>query len=77
MASLERAKVVVDVTITTQIELSDDGYLGTGATVDEHLKKAQADVKSYQVLLKQGGLDAQPVSASYVVTGVRLIPKVD
>lgn len=73
--SFEKARVVVKLSITTKVELSDEGYLGTGSTVEEHLKKARSDVGAFELLLKQGGTDAKPAKAVFVVDSVEIIPK--
>lgn len=70
----ERARVTVRVQITTDVEITDTGYLGTQASVEEHIDKARKDVSHWQVLIKQGGLEPKPARASFVVQSVQIVP---
>lgn len=70
-----RAKVRVSVAVETVLEFDDDGYLGTGASVEEHLKKARTDLGNCSFLVKRGALDAKVVPAKFKVLSVTIIPK--
>ncbi len=72
---LARAKVVVTLTVTTTVEISDDGYLGAATSVADHVAKAKSDVSNFKLLIKQGSLEPKMVPATFVVTSVTIIPK--
>lgn len=68
-----RATVTVQLTITTEVEIVDGGYLGTGATVAEHIKQAKDKVRHWQVLVKQGTHDPKPQKATFTVDRVVIV----
>lgn len=73
MSDQPRARVIVQMTITTAVEVVDAGYLGTGATVAEHIKQAKESARSWQVFIKQGAGDPQMHRAKMEVAHVTII----
>lgn len=73
----ERARVTVSLDVKIAMDVSDDGYLGTGATVEEHIKKARDDASRWTFLVRQGSLDPKPVRAKVDILAVSIVPKGD
>jgi Ni,Fe-hydrogenase maturation factor len=69
-----KAKVTVSLVITAAIDVSDDGYLGTGETVAKHIQKAKDDTRNW-TLLKRGALEPEMVSAKFKVNSVVIVPE--
>lgn len=72
-----KAKVVVTVVAEIEVEFSDDGYLGTGVTVEEHVKKAREDIQSATFWIKRGGSELSQVGVRTKVQAVTIIPRTD
>ena len=75
MVTTGKAKVTVSLVITAAIEVSDDGYLGTGETVAKHIQKAKDDSRSWTLLIKRGALEPEVVSAKFKVNSVTIVPE--
>lgn len=71
----ERAKVTVTLDVKLTVEVTDDGYLGVGATVQEHIHKAATNAQGWGYLVQQGSLNPEPVQAKVTVLAVSIIPE--
>lgn len=67
-------KVTVALAIRAVVEVSDEGYLGLKASVQEHIDKAVKDSKNWIFSVKQGSLEPQPLRVSVEVLSVAIKP---
>jgi hypothetical protein len=77
MLKPERVKTRVTFSLTATLTFDDDGYLGAGASVEEHLKHARELLNACQFLVKQGGTEPKPVQTKVELHALTLIPKGD
>lgn len=75
MPTPNKAKVSVSLTITTTIDIPDDGYLGTEASVAQHIQKVKNDVRNWTVYLQRGSTEPKVISAQFKVNSVTIIPE--
>jgi hypothetical protein len=67
-------KVTVALDIHAVVEVSDEGYLGLKASVQEHIDKAVKDAKGWRYFIQQGTLEPQPIRVSVEVRSVAITP---
>lgn len=63
--------------VETTIQLADGGYLGTQATIAEHVKKAQDEIRACQLFIKQGGTEPKQYPATFTLKSVSIVPRED
>jgi len=78
MAAADRpVRTTVSLQIQAVVDVTDAGYLGTGATVAEHIAWAEKDAKNWQWSVKKGSLDPQPVLVKTTVVAVSIVPQTE
>lgn len=75
MAALDRATVTVTLEIDTTIDFSDSGYLGTKASIEEHVTAALDKLGNSTLWIKEGTGDSRHVPFKYKVKAVTILPK--
>lgn len=72
-----RAKVTVTLLINAVVEITDDGYLGTEATVKDHIERARTTVNRWSLFVKKGSTseEHEALPARLTVEAVTVIPK--
>jgi hypothetical protein len=68
-------RVVVKLNITTTVEITDTGYLGVDATIQEHVQKATEQVRSWGVYLKRGPKEPERVHSEFRVDSIHIVPE--
>lgn len=67
-----RARVTIHLAIETTLEVRDNGYLGTSASVDDHIKHAKEQAAKCKVLLQQVGDTPKSVPFKYAIQKVTI-----
>lgn len=75
MPSVLPPKVNVSIEIKTMVEIVDEGYLGEGATVAEHIKHAREAAENWQWFVRKGGTEPHPIGVRLKVIGVTILPQ--
>lgn len=67
-------KATVNLEIKVEVPIADQGYLGSAASVDDHIKKAIEEVSRWRVGIKKNPVvpDYAPVEATLKVKSVIL-----
>ena len=73
----ERVKARVTFSVTTTMTFDDDGYLGSSASVEDHLKHARDLLHACRFFVQQGGTEPKPVAVKMELLALSLIPKGD
>lgn len=74
--AIEKATVVVTLNVQIQINITDDGYLGTGVSIEEHIKQAKSQSEMWGFLVQRGATEPEIVKAQNIqLKSVVIIPK--
>lgn len=68
-------KVNVALKIETMVQISDTGYLGEGATVQEHIDHANEQLRAWRWFVQKGGTEPVPVQVRPTLIGVTILPQ--
>lgn len=74
---MNRSRVVVRLSVETEVEVADHGYLGEDTTIAAHIAKAISDAQSWRFLVQRGGLEPKQVPAVVKLNSITIIPSED